>query len=81
MKISKSCPDTLAAELFSRNVIPAEVLDQVVTGQDSGAKKASIVLVSVCSQVQANPEKLLDFIEALKEEASFDEIVKAMIGK
>lgn len=79
--ITRSCPNTIANKLFSKNMISVEVLDQVITGQDSSGKKASTVLFSVCSQIQANPQKLLDFIEVLKEESIYDDIAREIASK
>jgi hypothetical protein len=78
--IIQLCPDTIASKLFSKNLIPASVMTEVITGPYSVGKKASTLLVHVCTQLQANPEKVKHFIDVLREEPSFDHITEAMQG-
>lgn len=81
VKVIQTCPEPIANELFARKMMPAHVLSQVITGQDSQGKKASILLVNVSSVLEVYPEKLLDFINILKTEPSFAGITQRMLGK
>ena len=81
LAIIQSCPDSLAGKLFSSRLLSSEVVDQIITGHDSSGTKASRIVHAVCNRVKADPEKLLDFVEVLEEEPSFDDLVREIHGK
>ena len=77
----QSCPHVITNKLFTRRIVSAETLNQVITGQESTLKKASILLCDVRNHLTVNPEKLIEFVDLLKQERSLDFLTEKMMGK
>lgn len=77
----KSSPLTICTKLFSNRFISEDIWNQVITGQDSHLKKASLLLCDVHSHLKVHPDGLIEFVELLEQDASFNLLVCQMKGK
>ena len=77
----KSCPLTICGKLFSRGYISEDTWSQVVTGEASHLKKASLLLCDVRAHLKVHPHELIEFVKLLEEDKSFDILVDQMKGK
>ena len=76
-----SCLNTVANELYSRNIISDEVLSGVLEGCETSQNKASNLLLCVKRNINSNPAVLLKFMNVLKEEPSCDGITKKITSE
>lgn len=77
----KVCPVKFSSLLFSQGFISEDTLSQVVTGQDSQLKKAALLLCDVRVHLEINPEMLIEFVELLQQDKSFDFLADQMKGE
>lgn len=77
----KLCPEVTASKLYSKGMIPSNVMSEVNVSSDSPSKKAAVLLAKLCSLLESNPEKLHILIEVLQEEKCFDDVTQAILGK
>ena len=76
-----TCVNTTASKLYSKKLISEKVQDEVITGRDPDGIKASKVLLNVQKIMKVNPMKLKMLVDVLKEEPSFEDLTKQIIGK
>ena len=76
-----TCISTVTTKLFTRKLIPEDILGQVITGQDSDQKKAQNIVYSVQQQIKNDPGKLRTLVEVLQEEPVFDDLTKEIMSK
>ena len=79
--VTRSCVIALTAKLYARNIISEEVHDEIIECGKSNREKASKLLLHVKNQVSVHPGKLLELIDVLKEEPSFDHITNDLVCK
>lgn len=77
----KSCPTNFSSMLYSKGFISDETWNQVITGQDSQVKKASLLLCDVHNALEINPEMLVQFVRLLKQDKYFDSLAEEIMGK
>lgn len=75
------CPQVITNKLFAKKIISDETLSKIVTGCDSKMTKASTLLCDVRTQLKVHPEKLIDFVNILKEENSLDFLTEKIMSK
>lgn len=75
------CPQVITNKLFAKQIISDETLSKIITGCDSKMTKASTLLCDVRTHLKVDPEKLIDFVNILKEERSLDFLTAKMMGK
>ena len=71
------CTNEVADKLFSKGIIPTEVVSKVASRDMS----ASSLLAKLSGVFKTNPEKLKVFVDILKEERSLDDVTQKMSGK
>ena len=76
-----SCLSTVARKLYSRQMIPDEVLDEVLSCQGTKQDMASKLLLCVKRNIDLNPDVLLEFMDVLEEEPSCGEITKKITSE
>ena len=73
-----SDPVCVAGALLSKKFIQDGVLLQMFTGGDTPTEKAAILVEAVRKEVEADPERLIQFLEILSEQTCAKEIVESL---
>ena len=73
--------ESMASKLFTKNLISSDVMNEIITSQQSAANKALVLLANVSSLVKKDSGKLLVLLEILKQEAAFDDITSKISGE
>ena len=76
-----SCLSTVARKLYSKQMIPDEVLSMVSSRQGTEQDMATKLLLCMKRKIDLNPAVLLKFIDVLQEEPSCDEITKRITSE
>ena len=76
-----SCLSTVARKLYSKQMIPDEVLSVVSSRQGTEQDMATKLLLYVKRNIDLNPAVLLEFIDVLQEESSCDGITKRITSE
>ena len=76
-----SCLGTVARKLYSRQMIPDEVLSGVSSRQGTEEDMATKLLLCMKRNIDLNPAVLLEFMDVLKEEPSCDGITKRITSE
>ena len=76
-----SCLSTVARKLYSRQMIPDEVLSMVSSRQGTEQDMATKLLLCMKRNIDLNPAVLLKFIDVVQEESSCDEITKRITSE
>ena len=71
---------SVSSKLLGKGLIPMDVLDWVLTAQGvSNQDKAARVVSCVTNRVKSSPQCFHDFVDILKGESFFADIVETMI--
>lgn len=79
-KAISSCLNNIASKLYSKKFISADLLNLIICGQVSDQARALKLLVDVQKKIEVNPQKLLEFMDVLKEEPSLDDLREEITG-
>lgn len=77
--ITSTVVDT-SSKLYSCGLITDDVLEEVVSAQDSNRIKAAKIMICVNSLVKMCPPKLMDFLKVLKGNPFFDDLTMEIIS-
>ena len=73
-------PLSLAAQLFSQDIITSAVKEQMIVSALTRLEKNSLLLSAVEGQIQTDPRVLHVFLSTLNEDTSMQSVVKSMQG-
>ena len=73
-----SDPVCVAGALVSKKFVQDGVLREMFTGGDTPTEKATILVEAVRKEIEADPERLTQFLEILSEQTCAKEVVESL---
>jgi len=69
-----SCVETLAGEAYTEELIPRQVLGEVLTTTQSQRWKANILLLAIQDKIKVNPSSFFTFLDVLHSDPALKDL-------